>query len=56
MEMFFTVSQVARAMQVSEETVREWLRAKRLGGVKVGRTWRIPEAEIQRLKTGATAS
>ncbi len=56
METFFTVSQIAKAMQVSEDTVREWLRTKRLGGIKVGRTWRIPETEIQRLKSGAEAS
>lgn len=45
------VPEVAARLQVSEETVREWLRRDRLHGYNFGgRTgWRIPASEITRL-------
>lgn len=50
-ERLMTVEQVAEEMQVSEETVRRWLRGGRLrgfqpGGTKIG--WRIPASEVRR--------
>jgi excisionase family DNA binding protein len=44
-----TIRQVAFQLQVHEESVRRWLRAKRLIGIKAGRSWRISEEEIQRV-------
>jgi excisionase family DNA binding protein len=50
-DIFLTVAEVALRLQVSEYTVREWLKAGRLpgylpGGRKVG--WRIKEADLQK--------
>jgi excisionase family DNA binding protein len=47
-----TVKQVAERLQVHEETVRRWLRERRLRGVKLGSNragFRIPESELKRL-------
>ena len=46
--------QVADRLQVSERTVREWLRNGTLKGVRLGeKLWRVSEEEVQRfLKRG----
>ena len=46
-----TVRQVALRLKMNEETVRRWIKAKRLhalmpGGPKLG--WRIPASELDR--------
>ena len=46
-----TVRQVATRLKMNEETVRRWLKSKRLhgfmpGGHKLG--WRIPKSELDR--------
>ncbi len=54
-EKWFTVEQVAERLQVTEQTVRRWLRAGALVGRNFGgRTgYRIPEPELARfLRTG----
>ena len=58
-ERWFTVEQVAERLQVTEQTVRRWLRAGALAGRNFGgRTgYRIPEPEITRfLQTGKVAA
>ena len=30
-----------------KETIRQWLRSGKLGGVKVGRLWRVRESDLQ---------
>jgi excisionase family DNA binding protein len=47
MDTFYTVEQIAAQLQVTERTVREWLRTKRLRGVRAGRQWRIQERDLQ---------
>ncbi len=42
-----TAEQVAERLQVREETVYDWLRAGRLRGVKLGRIWRVREADLE---------
>ncbi len=54
-EQMLTVHDVAAAAQVSEKTVRRWLkegllRGVRLGGTKIG--WRISEADFKRFING----
>jgi len=45
MEKLLTPEQVADTLQVSVKTIKNWLRAGRLKGVKTGQLWRIePEA------------
>ena len=58
-ERWFTVEQVAERLQVTEQTVRRWLRAGSLAGRNFGgRTgYRIPEPELTRfLRTGKVAA
>jgi excisionase family DNA binding protein len=55
-EKWFTVEQVAERLQVTEQTVRRWLRAGALVGRNFGgRTgYRIPEPELARfLRAGS---
>lgn len=47
-----TTRQVAERLQVTEHTVRQWLKSGKLVGVMPGGTkmgWRIPEGEVRRL-------
>lgn len=51
------VEEVAKRLQLAPETVRRWLRAGRLEGVRLGGTkagYRIPESEVWRLLGRAT--
>lgn len=53
-----TVPEVADRIRVSEYTVREWLRAGRMKGLKPGgdRTgWRIRESEVERFLKASEA-
>lgn len=48
---FLTVAEVAERIRVGPETVRRWLRAKKLHGKSFGRGqtgWRIDKAEVER--------
>lgn len=45
----FTVDQVAEYLHVSPYTVRKWLRKGRIPGRKIGRMYRILEADIRAL-------
>lgn len=48
----FTSKQVAQALNVSEETVRRWIRTGNLEAESLGKSYRISEKEIRRfLKT-----
>ncbi len=44
-----TTKVTAARLGVKESTVRAWLAAGRLGYVKLGRSVRVPESEIQRV-------
>ncbi len=49
MERYLTVEQAAALLQVHPDTVRHWLRTQQLRGRKIGRIWRIAEAEVHAL-------
>jgi len=49
---FFTVDQVAAALQVHPSTVRVWLRRGIVKGTKLGKVWRIAETELERIRAG----
>jgi acetyl-CoA synthetase len=49
MENHFTVEEAARSLKLTVDTVRRWLRDGTIHGRKLGRVWRIPESELQRL-------
>ena len=40
--------EVAEILQISKRTVVRWLKEGKLGGVRVGRLWRIPQEELDR--------
>ena len=42
-----TPKEAAAMLKVSEQTVKELLRQKKLAGFKVGTLWRIPDAALQ---------
>ena len=51
-ERVLTVPEVAERLRINEETVRRWLRTKKLQGTRLGGTragYRIPESEVNRL-------
>jgi excisionase family DNA binding protein len=45
-ERLLTIQEVAQRLQHSVRTVREWLRTRRLRGVKTGREWRVREEDL----------
>lgn len=46
MDKIYTVFEVAELLKVDPETVRRWLRAGRLGGIKADHGWRILESDL----------
>ena len=53
-ERWLTVAQVAEAIQVHPETVREWLRTGRLPGHLISRRagWRVRQRDVERFLSG----
>jgi excisionase family DNA binding protein len=43
------VKDAAARLQLTEETVRDWLNTGKLKGIKLGKSWRIDPADIDRL-------
>ena len=42
-----TISQTAQHLQVSEKTIRRWIWGGELIAHRIGRQWRISEADLQ---------
>ena len=42
-----TVKGAAKVLLVKPTTVREWLKAGKLKGMKMGRLWRVQESELE---------
>ena len=47
MSRILTVTQAAEKLQLSEEVVREYLRAGKIPGRKIGKAWRIVESDLE---------
>lgn len=50
-----TVAEVAKRLSLDPETIRRWLRAGRIAGVRIGAQragWRIPASEVKRVLKG----
>lgn len=46
----YTIQEVARLLQFSEQTIRDWVRSGRIKAARPGlRAWRIPRSEVERL-------
>ncbi len=46
-EALLTIEEVATRFKVTTKTVRQWLQRGQLKGIKVGKLWRVPTAELQ---------
>lgn len=49
MEEFYTPQEIAERLKVDIRTVYRWIREDRMKAAKIGRFWRIPESELNRL-------
>jgi excisionase family DNA binding protein len=47
MKRLLTPEETADILQVGSETIREWLRAGEIRGIKTGRLWRVEESAIE---------
>jgi excisionase family DNA binding protein len=48
-ERFYTAEELADYLKVSGQTVRAWIREKKVKATKFGRSWRIADDELKRL-------
>jgi excisionase family DNA binding protein len=46
---FITTAEAARRLGVSRQTMATYLRTGRVRGIKLGKDWRIPVGEFERL-------
>jgi excisionase family DNA binding protein len=47
-EEWLTLQQIADELQLHIETVRDWVRTKRLAAYKVGRDYRVKRADLNK--------
>jgi excisionase family DNA binding protein len=47
-----TIEEAAARLKLKPQTVRDWLNAGKLKGVKLGRVWRVDAAALDRLLAG----
>lgn len=47
MEGFLTVNQIAERLDVTPDSVYNWLRSGKLAGFKAGVLWRVTEEQLQ---------
>ena len=47
MEKYYTPKEAANAYSLSEKTLKDWLRAGKVKGEKVGKAWRIADSELR---------
>lgn len=48
MEKYYSAKEAAEEFDLSEKTLKDWLRAGKLKGEKSGRAWRIADSEIRK--------
>jgi excisionase family DNA binding protein len=53
---FITTAEAARRLGVSRQTMATYLRSGRVRGIKLGKDWRIPVQEFERLMQAPPAS
>ena len=46
MKEYYTIAETAKILKLANSTIRKYLANGRLGGAKIGRAWRISEADI----------
>jgi excisionase family DNA binding protein len=50
-----TVTEAALALNASNQTVRNWIRSERLGGIRIGHRFLIPRGNVERMSGGVSA-
>ncbi len=53
-EKLHTVQEAAELLSIAPKTLLDWLRAGKVRGVKLGRSWRVPESAIEELAQKGT--
>lgn len=48
-EKMHTVTSVAETFGVKPATIREWIKAEKIKGVKILGRWRVPHSEVVRI-------
>jgi len=51
-EQLLSPEEVAKRLAISPKTVRDYLRAGRIKGMKLGRLWRVRESDLQQYLKG----
>lgn len=51
-EKLITPKDASERLVVAEKTIKDWLRAGKLRGVKVGSLWRIREVDLEKFIEG----
>lgn len=46
LETYWTVPQIAKAFQVTNDTVRNWITDGLLRAIKIGQMWRVANADL----------
>ena len=54
-ERLLTPEEAAERLAISPKTIRDWLRSRKLQGVKVGRLWRVRESTVEAIVSGLSA-
>jgi excisionase family DNA binding protein len=47
MEDLLTVEQAAAKLQIAPKTLKDWLRAGHIKGVRLGKLWRVKEQDLE---------
>jgi excisionase family DNA binding protein len=47
MDELLTTEQAAAILQLTPKTINDWLRAGKLMGCKIGRVWRVRQADLE---------
>ena len=55
MEKLLRVSEASKILGVAPTTIRLWIRQGRIRAVRIGKLWRIPQSEVERLVRGKPA-
>ena len=49
---YVSVTQFAELFGISRQTVWKWIKAKKLKVIRLGKLYRIPVSEVERIKRG----
>ncbi len=47
-EKFYSPKEVAEILGITQRTMQEWLRKRKIKGTKLGKLWRVKESELQK--------